>query len=110
MELGNVDRQITAGELLDWIDERIAILKARNPHMRIYAVRDIDDAELRKLAAFQDELTEITPCACNDLTPWSSVETLSRDGETPFDDACNMTSTLKHAEETLRRKAVAACG
>lgn len=93
-----VDREITAGELMDWIEGRIATLNARNPHMRLYAVRDIDEAELSRLKAFKHELTELSVCASRGLTPLGSVETLMDDPDTPVDDAWNMAGTLNHAK------------
>lgn len=102
--MGSVDRQLTAGELLDWVDERLSILAARKEHMRIYAVRDIDSAEVRRLEAFRDELTEMTLCAANDLTTFQSVETLIRDGETHPDQAANMKSTLEYAQEQVSKQ------
>jgi len=102
VELGENDRKVAAGELLDWIDARLEILKERKPYMDGLPL-DTDNAEVQKLCAFKDELVEISLCACNDLTPWSSVETLSRD-DSSIDVAFVMTGALNRAKSGLWKK------
>lgn len=102
MELGENDRKVAAGELLDWIDQRLEILTERRPYMDGLAL-DTDNAEVQRLCAFKDDLTEISLCACNDLEPWSSVETLSRD-DSNIDVAFVMTGALHRAKSGLWKK------
>lgn len=101
MELGENDRKVAAGELLDWIDQRLEILTERRPYMDGLAL-DTDNAEVQRLCAFKDDLTEISLCACNDLELWGSVETLSRDPD--VDVAFVMTGALHRAKSGLWKK------